>query len=333
MKLMKKIFLYTLIGELLLFILLPSALLGFSGLFTKLPTPNLPQIFTNKLQTPEYINVYRHAYGVTEVIPFEDYVKGVVAGEMPSNFELEALKAQAVAARTYSLSKIIRSGDGGNPPAHPDAPLCDDTHCQVYRSIYELSDLKGDAWMNDGWQKICKAVDSTKGELMYYNGQLAEQALFHSSSGGFTENSEDVFASAVPYLRSVSSPYEEGATHQMEKKIFTHKEFISLLNMKYSNRKLQSPISNIAIIAKSQGGRVDDIKINNSNYSGRELRDALGLSSANFNISFDSSSVTVVSNGYGHGVGMSQYGANGMALKGSNYKKILEHYYTGIKIY
>lgn len=337
MRITKKTILYIIIIELILFLLLPSILLGiysgFQTLSPKLPNPIMPKIFVNKIDIPEYINVYRHAYGVTEVIPFEDYIKGVVAGEMPSTFELEALKAQAVAARTYSLSKIIRSGDGGNPPAHPDAPLCDDTHCQVYRSINDLTALKGAEWMKKNWKKICDAVDSTKGELMYYNGELAEQALFHSSSGGCTENSEDVFASAVPYLRSVDSPYEEEATHKDETKYFSTKDFIYLLNLKFPGKNLQSSINDISIISRTTGGRVEKIKINNATYSGRELRDALGLSSANFNISFDNNTITITSNGYGHGVGMSQYGANGMAKNGSNYKQILEHYYTGIKVY
>jgi len=333
MRITKKTILYVVIAELFFFILLPAVLLGINGIFHKLPSPEIPQILGNKIDTPEYINVYRHAYGVTEVIPFEDYVKGVVAGEMPSNFEPEALKAQAVAARTYSLSKIMRSGEGGNPPSHPDAPLCDDTHCQVYRSVYDLTSLKGEVWMNEDWQKICNAVDSTKGQLMYYDGKLAEQALFHSSSGGHTENSEDVFASAVPYLRSVESPYEEEATHQKEVKYFSAKDFVYLLNLKYPNRKLSSSVQSINVISKSAGGRVEDIKINESTYKGREVRDALGLSSANFETAFDGSTITITSNGFGHGVGMSQYGANGMAERGANYKEILEHYYTGVKIY
>lgn len=333
MRITKKTVLYIIIAELLLFIILPSILLSTHAIFHKLPSPAIPKIFVNKIKTPEYINVYRHAYGVTEVIPFEDYIKGVVAGEMPSTFEHEALKAQAIAARTYSLSKVIRSGDNGNPAAHPDAPLCDSTHCQVYRSINDLTALKGAKWMENNWKKICDAVDSTKGQLMYYNGELAEQALFHSSSGGHTENSEDVFASAVPYLRSVDSPYEEGATHQQEVKYFSTKDFTYLLNLKYPDRKLQSSIHDILIISKSIGGRVEKIKINNSTYTGREIRDAVGLSSANFETTFDGKTITITSNGYGHGVGMSQYGANGMAQKGSNYKQILKHYYTGIQIY
>ncbi|HYE68140.1 MAG TPA: SpoIID/LytB domain-containing protein, partial [Anaerovoracaceae bacterium] len=131
---------------------------------------------------PEHINVYLHETGKTESVAFEDYVKGVVAGEMPASFEMEALKAQAVAARTYSLSKIIRSGSGGNPD-HPSAPVCDDTHCQVYRSPQELKEIKSAEWMDTGWPKIQEAVNSTKDQLMYYQGALVEQPLFHSSSG------------------------------------------------------------------------------------------------------------------------------------------------------
>ncbi|QIB68506.1 stage II sporulation protein D [Aminipila butyrica] len=334
MRMTKKIILFILAAEVFVFLILPAGLLGVHGLFHQLPDlPSVPKITGDRLQTPETIRVYRHTYGVTEVVPFEDYVKGVVAGEMPATFEPEALKAQAVAARTYSLSKIVRSGDGGNPPAHPDAPLCDDTHCQVYRSVYDLAALKGDQWMAESWQKICDAVDATQGQLMYYNGQLAEQALFHSSSGGHTENSEDVFASAVPYLRSVDSPYEEGATHQQETKYFSSEDLAYLMNLKYPDRKLSLPLTSLSIVSKSSGGRVEDIQINSSTYKGREVRDALGLSSADFQASISGDTITIVSNGFGHGVGMSQYGANGMAERGSNYKEILSHYYTGVKIY
>ena len=325
--------------ELFAFIILPALILTLTYLFSSLPPFSHGndlqdgQIPSGKLKTPKTIAVYRHSYGIVENIPFEEYIKGVVAGEMPASFEPEALKAQAVAARTYSLSKYLR----GCPDAHPQAPLCDDTHCQVYRSTYELAALKGDAWMADGWLKICSAVDETEGELMYYKGSLAEQPLFHSSSGGRTENSEDVFASAVPYLRSVKSPYEEDATHRDEEKAFSASDFINLLNQKYPSRGLSAPLKTIDIVSRSDGGRVGEIKINGISYDGRELREALNLSSANFEVIFDrktpNGDIKIISTGYGHGVGMSQYGANGMAKKGYGYKKILRHYYTGISVY
>lgn len=296
------------------------------------PAPKNDNV-TDPITPPEYINVYITSSSEVETIKFEDYIKGVVAGEMPSSFEEEALKAQAVAARTYSLSKILRSGANGFPEAHPSAPLCDDTHCQVYKSESALRMLKGDAFMNDGYQKICKAVDDTEGQLMYYDNELASQALFHSSSGGKTENSEDVFASTVPYLRSVSSPYEDGATHANEAKTLTLIQMASALNAKYTDRFTGNFDANdIKINARTAGGRVETLTVGSASYSGREIREALSLSSANFTITASGNYITFTSNGYGHGVGMSQYGANGMALNGFTYDEILKHYYTGITI-
>lgn len=279
-----------------------------------------------------FIQVYRHKSGTTETINFEDYVKGVVSGEMPASFEMEALKAQAVAARTYSLSKIIRSGDGGNPD-HPSAPICDDTHCQVYRSPEELKEIKSAEWMDTGWQRIQEAVDSTRGQLMYYQGALVEQALFHSSSGGRTENSEDVFVSALPYLRSVDSPYEVAAPHQNEQVSISLGEFTKKIKGAHPREDIGSiNSSTVKVVSRSEGGRVIDIKIGAITLKGREIRELFGLPSADFTISIQGDSVIFTSDGYGHGVGMSQWGANGMAQAGYNYKEILSHYYSGVEI-
>jgi stage II sporulation protein D len=285
------------------------------------------------ISIPAAISVYRTGSGKTESIPFEDYVMGVVAGEMPASFEIEALKAQAVAARTYSLSKVIRSGSGGNPD-HPSAPVCDDTHCQVYRSPEELREIKSAEWMTTGWPKIQKAVESTSGQLMYYQGTLVEQPLFHSSSGGKTENSEDVFVSALPYLRSVDSPYETGAPHQNEQIEIPLSEFklkVSQANPGKSIGMLDS--NSVRILERSAGGRVAAIQVGDLTLKGRELRDLFGLRSANFTVSVKGGVVLFTTEGYGHGVGMSQWGANGMAQAGYDYRDILTHYYTGVEVY
>ena len=285
-------------------------------------------------ETPDTIDVYRCQTKRVETIDFEDYVKGVVSGEMPSDFHMEALKAQSVAARTYSLARVLKAEDSGNPSAHPGAPLCDSTHCQVYRSKDELSALKGDAWMKDGWKKVSKAVDDTKGELLYYNGELVQQALFHSSSGGKTENSEDVFASAIPYLVSVDSPYEENATHQNEKHSFSIEEFSNKIKSAYPSISFGNiTSSNIEIVSHSSGGRVEKMRIGNGILEGRSVREALGLASANFTVKINDNTITFTTNGSGHGVGMSQYGADGMAEKGYDYKDILTHYYSGTEVY
>ena len=263
-----------------------------------------------------------------------DYVKGVVAGEMPSGFHIEALKAQAVAARTYSLARVIKAESGGNPDAHPDAPLCDTVHCQVYRSPSELKEIKGGEWMKDGWKRICKAVDETEGQLLYYKGSLVEQALFHSSSGGKTENSEDVFAAAVPYLVSVDSPYEDEATHSDEKNSFSIEEMAVSLKTAFPGISFGSVTSsNIKILGRSSGNRVDTMQIGDAVLSGRQVREALELPSANFTIDISGDVITFTSNGSGHGVGMSQYGADGMAKEGYDYRDILQHYYSGTQIY
>ena len=293
-----------------------------------------PQTSFDPVQVPETIKVCRTEKDSTETVEFEDYVKGVVAGEMPASFHEEALKAQSVAARTYSLARVLKSEESGCPEAHPDASLCDTTHCQVYRSKAELDSLKGDEWMNENWKKICSAVDSTEGQLLYYNGELVEQALFHSSSGGRTENSEDVFASAVPYLVSVESPYEDDATHQDEKNTFSLWDFKEKLQEKYPNISFGDiNADNIKVISRSSGGRVEKMQVGDGIIEGVNIREALALPSANFTVNIDGDEITFTSNGSGHGVGMSQYGADGMAKEGFDYKEILSHYYRGTVVF
>lgn len=285
------------------------------------------------IDLPETITVYRTDSAKTETIDFEEYVKGVVSCEMPSSFHIEALKAQAVAARTYSAARVLSISGSNNPEAHPQAPLCDTTHCQVYKNENELREFKSKSWMKEDWSKICEAVDSTKGELLYYNGKLVQQALFHSSSGGMTENSEEVFAAAVPYLVSVESPYESEATHQNEKTDLSISEFASAVRSYYSSVSFGDiTASNISILSRSKGGRVAEMQVGSGILTGREVREALGLSSANFTIDISGDTITFTSNGSGHGVGMSQYGADGMAKEGYDYKKILEHYYSGTTV-
>lgn len=285
---------------------------------------------------PDKVTVWRTASHKTEQISFEDYVKGVVSSEMPATFPLEALKAQSVAARTYSLGKIQKAESGGNPKAHPGAPLCDSTHCQAYQSPSQLKSVKGSAWMksDDGWNKVCKAVDATSGQLLYYQGTLVQQALFHSSSGGKTENCQDVFAASVPYLVSVDSPYEEEATHQNESHTFTIDLFAKKIRAYRPGISFGAINStNIKIISRSTGGRVEKMQIGSGLLEGRTVREALGLPSANFKIKITGNNITFTSNGSGHGVGMSQYGASGMAKKGYDYKDILAHYYQGTEVW
>ena len=159
------------------------------------------------------------------------------------------------------------------------------------------------------------------------------QPLFFSSSGGQTENSEDVFVGAYPYLVSVSSPYEEGASHAKEEKTISMDALRSQLNAAYPERMIGSlSAKNIKVLNRTAGGRVNEMQIGSAVFKGTEVRTAIGLSSTLFSIGFSGEKITFTSDGYGHGVGMSQYGANGMAKEGYDYKEILTHYYSGTEI-
>lgn len=286
-----------------------------------------------KIENPKNIKVWNEEKGKVEKVDFEEYICNVVASEMPSDFQVEALKAQAVAARTYAMAKIIKYNEV-EEKEHPKAPLCNTTHCQMYKTKKELVEVHGSKWENVGYKKIKNACKETAGEMIYYEGQLVTQPLFFSSSGGQTENSEDVFTGEFPYLVSVSSPHEEGASHSNEERVFSFAEIEQRLNDSFTERN--TGVLNekkIKILSRTAGGRVDLMQIGQSTYKGTEIRAALGLSSALFTIEFKEQKVIFTTNGYGHGVGMSQYGANGMAKEGKDYVEILTHYYTGTKVY
>ena len=262
-----------------------------------------------EIALPETVSVYITDEEKIRKIDFEEYIVGVVASEMPPTFEDEALKAQAVACRTYALGRI-RSG----------SQLCDTVHCQVYRD-HDIS------------KKIRRAVKATAGQVLTFNGKLATQALYFSSSGGDTENAEDVFSNAYPYLVSVSSSYEPNATHKKEKVTVSLKEFKNTLQDAFPHKefgKIRS--SKIKILERSEGGRVTKLQIGDETLSGSEFRSAFDLYSTRLTIKTSGKKITITTSGSGHGVGMSQYGANGLAKKGKNYKQILKHYYQGISI-
>lgn len=286
-----------------------------------------------KIENPKNIKVWNEEKGKVEKVDFEEYICNVVASEMPSDFQVEALKAQAVAARTYAMAKIIKYNEV-EEKEHPKAPLCNTTHCQMYKTKKELVETHGSEWESEGYKKIERSCRDTAGKMLYYEGQLVTQPLFFSSSGGQTENSEDVFTGEFPYLVSVSSPYEEGASHSNEEKVFSFAEIEQKLNEAFAEKTTgELKESNIKILSRTAGGRVDLMQVGQSTYKGTEIRVALGLSSALFTVAFENQKVIFTTNGYGHGVGMSQYGANGMAKEGKGYEEILTHYYTGTKVY
>lgn len=266
-------------------------------------------------------------------IKFEEYIKGVVSAEMPAGFHLEALKAQAVAARTYAYYRLNKYSEGH--PDHKSTAICNSIHCQAYLSMDQLREVKSEKWMYEYWPKIEDAVDTTKGEIITYKGKAIEP-LFHSTSGGKTENSEDYFISAIAYLRSVDSPYEENAPRFTSTKKYTITEFIKKIKNNYSDVSLtKSNLKDkIEAVEKSESGRIKKLRLDKRIISGRDFRSIFNLDSTNFTISVytKSETIEIKTKGFGHGVGMSQYGANGMAENGEDYKKILTHYYTDVEI-
>ena len=252
-----------------------------------------------------------------EEVPLEEYVIGVVSGEMPVTFELEALKAQAVASRSYVMVEIEKS-------INRDYDVVD----TVMNQVYLKNDYLKSVWKENYTQninKIKEAVLSTKGEYAEYDGEVA-QTFFFSTSPGVTENVEEVFSSKLNYLRSTDSVWDkESPVYETEKKI-SLKDFYNKLGLSYNNNL------NIEIIKTTSTGRIKEIKINNKNYTGSEVCSKLSLRSTYFNITRDKDNIIIKNKGYGHGVGMSQYGAQGMAKEGYKYDQILKHYYKDIEI-
>lgn len=263
------------------------------------------------------VRVKHEDTGIIDVVPFEEYVTGVLAGEMPTSFHIEALKAQAVAARSYVMKKMEYNKDR-------DYDVVDTIMNQVYLSDDYLRSVWKESY-NDKINKIKTAVIETKGEYISYNGDVAE-AFFFSTSVGATENSGEIFSKQLPYLVSVSSTWDEISPLYSTNKTISLKEFYNLLGLSYSDTL------DIEKIDTTSTGRVNKIKINGNTFTGGQMIDKLNLQSSFFEITKDGENVVINTKGYGHGVGMSQYGAEGMARAGYTYDQILKYYYTGVEI-
>ena len=255
------------------------------------------------------ITIYRSNGSIIN-LNMTDYLIGVVSSEMPASFNLEALKAQSVLARTYAL-KAKQTGK----------KLTDTVSTQSYIDIDQMKNKWGNSF-NTYYNKIKNAVENTNEEYLSYNGNYIE-ALYHSTNNGKTESSLDVFGNYYPYLISVSSEYDKNAS-----------SYLRTINMPLDtiSNKLGLSLNNdsvISILSYTDGGNIKEININGNNFSGKKVRELLGLRSADFDISISDNNANITTRGYGHGVGMSQYGANGMANAGYGYKDILSHYYPG----
>lgn len=264
------------------------------------------------------IRVKRMASGKIVGVPFEQYIVGVLAGEMPIYFNLEALKAQAVAARSYALKRMEYNKDN-------DFDVVDSILNQVYLDDGYLKDAWGDDYV-DNINKLREAVNATSMEYLDYNGDVID-ALFFSTSNGYTETSSLVFNIDLPYLQSVSSSWDEKTSSAFKSTTsMSLRDFYSKLNIDYSD------YFDVKILEKSSTNRIIKLSINGKEFLGRDLYNILGLKSTDFSLKKDGDKVIINTIGYGHGVGMSQYGAEGMAEEGYSYIDILKHYYVGTNI-
>ena len=323
----------------LMVIVIPSIIV--KGCSPNIHTPTPKQDPTNYS-----VNVFMATSNEISTMDLEEYIKGVVAAEMPASFGIEALKAQAVAARTITLRQMLQFG-GCGCAKNPGADICTDhRHCQAWISREELQERIGHINYLSYSKKIQDAVNATKGLVATYKGDLIE-ACYHAASGGATDNSEEVWSNPAPYLKGVSTQFESMEPDFQKEISFTMDELERVLGINFreeksstynvagkdvhviSQVKMEKPIE---ILGASKAGRIKEIRIGDKVFEGSILRNLLGLASTKMTYRIADNRIYIITTGYGHGVGMSQYGANVMANAGENFKDILKHYYQGIEI-
>ncbi len=264
------------------------------------------------------IRVKREGSGDIEYLPLEEYIVGVLAGEMPIYFEKEAFKAQAVAARSYALKRIEYNKEN-------EYDVVDSVINQVYLDNNYLKDAWKDEYVTN-INKLREVVNETENEILEYDGEVID-ALFFSTSNGYTENASLVFNMDLPYLKSVKSAWDEKTSSAFRSSLsISLNDFYDKLGLDY-NEKLD-----VKIIKRSSTNRVINLNINGKEFISKSLYSKLGLRSTDFSIRQDGNNVIIDMVGYGHGVGMSQYGAEGMAEEGYSYSDILKYYYSGTNI-
>ena len=300
----------------------PAVLLGIAVKFIDMPKEDeISEQTVTVVETQSSPEVQGHIMievlsdDVVTEMDLEEYLVGVVLGEMPSTFELEAHKAQAIVARTFTL----RSRGSGK---HDNAVVCTDSDCcQAYISPENYLKKGGS---QESVDRIRTAVEATAGMVLTYEGELIE-ATYFSCSGGSTEDAVAVWGMDVPYLRATDSPGEEDAAHYTDTVTFTAEEFASALALDLQGE----PESWLGPVTYTAGGGVNTMLIGGVSFKGTDLRKILDLRSTAFTMTAGADSITVTTRGYGHRVGMSQYGADAMAVTGSTYDEILAHYYQG----
>ena len=296
-----------------------------------------PSEYANKRPAPSEpsvaIRVYMHEEDKIVEMDLEEYIKGVVAAEMPAEFQPEALKAQAVAARTFAVKNMVVFGESGYADKAGADITTDFRHAQgqAWLSKENLKQRWGAAGYQKYWPKISKAVDETRSMVVMFQGQPI-QAVFHSTSGEKTASAKEVWGFDFPYLRSVPCQWDQQSPRYLDVKEYSLEEVDKRLGTDAKTAAVSTGGQIAQILDKTESGRVEKVRIGSKMFAGLQVREKLELRSNNFSVRQTELGIEFITTGYGHGVGMCQYGANGMAKEGKNYKDILTHYYSGVTI-
>ncbi len=332
---MKKVLIYLVVFIFVCFII--PALLTRRNTLTVSQVNNVIQEENSNVSSKESINYNYSKYGTInllhkktgeiEQVNIDEYLYNVVSAEMPATYEIEALKAQAIVARTYTIYKI-------SDKKHENADICDDsTCCQAWISKDDRFSRWEENQRDSNWEKICKCVNDTKGKIVTYDNKPIN-AFFHSNSGGTTEVPVNVWGgTGYPYLQSVETSGEDTYTQYASEVVFSNEELLSKIKQKYNDITIDfSNADDIKILGYTESNRVKTVRFGNHELAGVDVRTLLGLKSTNFEIIREGNNVKFSVKGYGHGVGMSQTGADSMAKQGSSADEIIKHFYTGVEI-
>ncbi len=324
---MKKIVVVTCMLVVIMVVILPTLIISsINGIHSQ------PENHNNTLKDENIkINIYFHKEKKIRAMNLEEYIVGVVAAEMPAEFEREALKAQAVAARTYAVKHMLLFGGSGAPDC-PDADISTDYgQGQAWLSQEQLKERWGNHY-GQYIEKINQAVAETKNQAITYDGEVIN-AVFHSTSGERTASAKEVWGFDYPYLISVPCPWDQSSPRYQERKEFSLAEIEKKLGAETQVvAAAQNGSGLFQVVDTTDSGRVGQIRIGSKVLSGQIVREKLDLRSTHFRIEMQDGKMIVDTIGYGHGVGLCQYGANGMAKAGKDYRQIISTYYTGVVI-
>ncbi|MGI6604904.1 MAG: stage II sporulation protein D [Firmicutes bacterium] len=326
---MRKFFAWVCMFVLFVVIVVPAAIVSFPGGLESPEPQSSPRVAERG--EGQLLRVFMAQSGEIEQLPLEKYLVGVVAAEMPARFETEALRAQAVAARTYALRRLKAYG-GSGCASHPEADVCTEpTCCQAWLSTSELRQRWGLLAYPRYHERIAEAVAATAGLVVTYDHELIDP-VYHATCGGMgTEDSETVWGNALPYLRHVACGFDEDPPHAGDEVVFTLAELGQRLGV-----NLSAPVTSgldLAVASRTSAGRVKELRVGSTTLAGTEVRKLLGLNSTGFSWRLTEDDKVVFSTyGNGHAVGMCQYGANGLAKQGQDFRAILKYYYTGVDV-